>query len=51
MRERANAIKHFKAKEVSNFGLSKEESTHPLYGSWTPRPECIQIRPPNVDQE
>jgi hypothetical protein len=51
MRERANTIKHFKAKEVSNFGLSKEESTHPLHSSWTPRPKCIQICPPNIDQE
>jgi hypothetical protein len=49
--ERTNAIKHFELEEISNLGLSEKESPHPLHSSWTPRPECIQIRPPNVNQE
>jgi hypothetical protein len=51
MRKRANALEHFKAKEVSNLGLRKEKSTHPFHGSWTPGPKRIQICPPNVNQE
>jgi hypothetical protein len=44
-------IKHFEPKEVPNFDLAEEEASHALYRPRALRPECIEIRSSNIDQE